>query len=59
MDHRRHIESVSATFVISSADTANLFSLQKNIKVKIIGRVVGYDDLLEQVKLDQCTRINK
>ncbi|MDG5492114.1 hypothetical protein [Psychroserpens sp. SPM9] len=27
-------------------------------KLKIKGRVIGYDDLLEQVKLDQCT-INK
>ncbi|MEH6535693.1 MAG: hypothetical protein V7719_04825 [Psychroserpens sp.] len=27
-------------------------------ELKIKGRVIGYDDLLEQVKLDQCT-INK
>ena len=33
-------------------------SLDKNEKVKIKGRVIGYDDLLEQVKLDQCTIIN-
>ncbi|MAB47162.1 MAG: hypothetical protein CMC05_00845 [Flavobacteriaceae bacterium] len=33
-------------------------SLDKNEKVKIKGRVIGYDDLLEQVKLDQCS-INK
>lgn len=26
--------------------------------IKIKGRVIGYDDLLEQVKLDQCTIIN-
>ncbi|MFT4612794.1 MAG: hypothetical protein ACJA1H_001722 [Glaciecola sp.] len=26
-------------------------------KIKIKGRVIGYDDLLEQVKLDQCTII--
>lgn len=32
-------------------------SLKENIKVKIKGRVIGYDDLLEQVKLDQCTLI--
>lgn len=30
-------------------------SLNKNEKVKIKGRVIGYDDLLEQVKLDQCS----
>lgn len=29
-----------------------------NSKIKIKGRVIGYDDLLEQVKLDQCTIIN-
>ena len=28
---------------------------QLNTKLKIKGRVIGYDDLLEQVKLDQCT----
>lgn len=33
--------------------------LDKNYKVKIKGRVIGYDNLLEQVKLDQCTLINK
>ena len=33
-------------------------SLDKNEKVKIKGRVIGYDDLLEQEKLDQCS-INK
>ena len=30
-------------------------SLKKNQKVTIKGRVVGYDDLLGEVKLDQCT----
>jgi hypothetical protein len=29
-------------------------SLKKNQKVTIKGRVVGYDDLLGEVKLDQC-----
>ena len=33
-------------------------ALDKKDKVKIKGRVIGYDDLLEQVKLDQCTIIN-
>ncbi|WP_178991028.1 OB-fold protein [Winogradskyella schleiferi] len=33
-------------------------SIQQNSKLKIKGRVIGYDDLLEQVKLDQCTIIN-
>lgn len=33
-------------------------SKNKNETIKIKGRVIGYDDLLEQVKLDQCTIIN-
>jgi predicted negative regulator of RcsB-dependent stress response len=33
-------------------------TLDKNSKVNIKGRVIGYDDLLEQVKLDQCTLIH-
>ena len=32
--------------------------LLKDSKIKIKGRVIGYDDLLEQVKLDQCILIN-
>jgi hypothetical protein len=28
--------------------------LNDNTQIKIKGRVIGYDDLLEQVKLDQC-----
>ncbi|MEZ4802033.1 MAG: hypothetical protein R2797_04615 [Gelidibacter sp.] len=31
--------------------------IKKESKVKIKGRVIGYDDLLEQVKMDQCTLI--
>ncbi len=34
-------------------------STDKNENIKIKGRVIGYDDLLEQVKLDQCTIINQ
>ncbi len=30
-------------------------SITLNSTIKIKGRVIGYDDLLEQVKLDQCT----
>ena len=33
-------------------------SIRQNFNIKIKGRVIGYDDLLEQVKLDQCTIIN-
>ena len=31
-------------------------SVAENIKIK--GRVIGYDDLLKQIKLDQCKIIN-
>lgn len=30
-------------------------TIDKNLPIKIKGRVIGYDDLLEQVKLDQCS----
>lgn len=33
-------------------------SIKNNSNLKIKGRVIGYDDLLEQVKLDQCSIIN-
>ncbi|MGK0252920.1 MAG: hypothetical protein ACI9OE_000373 [Mariniflexile sp.] len=29
-----------------------------NSQIKIKGRFIGYDDLLEQIKLDQCNIIN-
>lgn len=29
-------------------------TIEVNSKIKVKGRVIGYDDLLEQVKLDQC-----
>ena len=32
--------------------------LTEKSKIKIKGRVIGYDDLLEQVKLDQCSITN-
>lgn len=34
-------------------------SLQKDMVITIKGRFIGYDDLLEQVKLDQCIIINQ
>ncbi|GAA4900610.1 hypothetical protein GCM10023311_27810 [Flaviramulus aquimarinus] len=34
-------------------DSINIV-LKRHTKIKIKGRVIGYDDLLEQVKLDQC-----
>ena len=35
---------------LKNADT----SLKENLQVTIKGRVVGYDDLMEEIKLDQC-----
>jgi uncharacterized protein YxeA len=32
--------------------------IKKGSKIKIKGRIIGYDDLLEQVKMDQCSIIN-
>ena len=40
--------SVNCNFLTASK------SIKKNQKVTIKGRVVGYDDLLGEVKLDQC-----
>jgi len=34
----------------------NILKLNSNCSIK--GRFIGYDDLLEQIKLDQCTLIN-
>lgn len=33
----------------------NLQEIEPNTKISIKGRCIGYDELLEQVKLDQCT----
>ncbi|MBJ6367092.1 OB-fold protein [Snuella sedimenti] len=33
----------------------NKTTIQLGSQIKIKGRVIGYDDLLEQVKLDQCS----
>ncbi|GAA4281140.1 OB-fold protein [Gaetbulibacter aestuarii] len=34
------------------------FSPKENQSLKIKGRLIGYDDLLEEIKLDQCSVIN-
>lgn len=38
-------------------DKNNSVKINQNLTVK--GRFVGYDDLLEEIKLDQCSVINK
>lgn len=35
-------------------EDVNISSIQNNQEIKIKGRVIGYDDLLEELKLDQC-----
>lgn len=40
--------------VFCQFDVGTNQSLKINAKTKIKGRFIGYDDLLEQVKLDQC-----
>lgn len=35
-------------------EDVNINSIQNNQEIKIKGRVIGYDDLLEELKLDQC-----
>jgi|SRR5690606_17813968 len=44
------LESIVFCQLIDSLKT----TLKKNSNMKIKGRVIGYDDLLEQVKMDQC-----
>jgi hypothetical protein len=34
-----------------------VLNLQSNQTVKIKGRFVGYDDLMEELKMDQCQLI--
>lgn len=36
-----------------------LSGIKLNDQIKIKGRCIGFDDLLEQVKVDQCNIINK
>ncbi len=43
-------DKVFCQFTIAIENT-----IDKNVPIKIKGRVIGYDDLLEQVKLDQCS----
>ncbi|WP_034059431.1 OB-fold protein [Lacinutrix jangbogonensis] len=39
-----------------SLSNATKFALNSTVTIK--GRCIGYDDLLEEIKLDQCTLIN-
>ena len=42
--------------IVCTLQTANN-AIKKNQVVTIKGRVVGYDDLMEEIKLDQCFSI--
>ena len=44
-------EKLLATF---NKNLPNDIKLQQNIKIK--GRLIGYDDLLEELKMDQCIK---
>jgi uncharacterized protein YacL len=46
--------SIFCSFLNSQTNS----ELNSGKTVKVKGRLIGYDDLLEQVKLDQCTIIN-
>ncbi len=41
--------------VFCQLSNSTLPHLENESEIKVKGRVIGYDDLLEQVKLDQCT----
>ncbi|WP_242093231.1 OB-fold protein [Aestuariivivens sediminicola] len=36
----------------------DIVALQKDNSIKVKGRFIGYDDLLEEIKLDQCSMSN-
>ncbi len=56
------IDAAANTIVIDGKLSATLkdkvSGLQQNSPVKVKGRFVGYDDLLEEFKMDQTTIIN-
>ncbi len=51
-----HLTLNQHVFCAMDANEISLLKVGQSIIIK--GRVIGYDDLLEQVKLDQCTIIN-
>ncbi|MEN8702912.1 MAG: hypothetical protein ABF265_06925 [Polaribacter sp.] len=38
-------------------ESLNIKQLQTNTTITLKGRIIGYDDLLEELKLDQCIKI--
>ena len=54
--NKNYITLNSKVFCQFEKEFNKSFSINSTLKIK--GRVIGYDDLLEQVKLDQCSFSN-
>jgi len=51
--------TITLDHIVFCQFTSNInIQLEDNSQIKIKGRFIGYDDLLEQIKLDQCNIIN-
>ncbi len=46
--------SLNQTIYCQLEDSLNISQVKVNASVAIKGRFIGYDDLLEEIKLDQC-----
>ena len=46
--------TLNNTIFCQFRDDMNISELQSNQSIKLKGRVIGYDDLLDELKLDQC-----
>lgn len=44
--------------IFASFDETNMLTFKINSKIHYKGRFIGYDELLEEIKLDNCTIIN-
>lgn len=51
--------SVNETIYFQFEEGTNTDNLAKGQKIKIKGRIIGYDDLLEEVKLDKAIILKK
>ncbi len=46
--------TLSSQIYCQFREDVDIKTIQNNQEIKIKGRVIGYDDLLEELKLDQC-----
>ena len=46
--------TLNNTIFCQFREDMNISKLQTNQSIKLKGRVIGYDDLLDELKLDQC-----